>query len=97
MLINLQKQSLILMQALLGGISATFSRVSVSRDHDKVIVNITLEIEDDIDLEEIDDLKSEFEALQESSVDYEFFVKVSKDEITWPDDKTIVVFRRREF
>ncbi|WNJ95648.1 hypothetical protein RND59_00560 [Vibrio ruber] len=97
MLDYLRKQSLILMQALLGVISANFRMVYISQNNGCVTVTIVLESENDDDLEEIEDLKSEFEALQESSIDYDFIVKVTDKELFWPDGNTIVVFRRREF
>ncbi|MDW6092468.1 hypothetical protein SBX64_07915 [Vibrio rhizosphaerae] len=97
MLDYLRKQSLILMQALLGVISANFRMVYISKNNGCVTVTIVLESENDDDFEEIEDLKSEFEALQDSPIDYDFMVKVTDKELFWPDGNTIVVFRRREF
>lgn len=93
----IQKQSLILMQALLGVISANFRMIYLQQDSGKVIVTIILESENENDFEEIEDLKSEFEALQESSIDYDFVVKVADTDLSWPDDNTVVIFKRREF
>ncbi len=93
----IQKQSLILMQALLGVISANFRMIYLQQESGKVIVTIILESENENDFEEIEDLKSEFEALQESPVDYDFVVKVADTDLSWPDDNTVVIFKRREF
>ena len=96
MLDFLQKQSLILMQSLLGVISNNFRMVSIETHHSSVIVTIVLEDENIDDLEEIEDLKSEFEALQETAIDYEFVLKATSKDLLWPDEDSIVVFRRRE-
>ncbi|WP_155250750.1 hypothetical protein [Pseudoalteromonas luteoviolacea] len=93
----MQKQSLILMQALLGVISANFRMIYLQQDGESIIVTIMLESEDEDDLEEIEDLKSEFEALQESPIDYDFIIKITDADLSWPDDNIVVVFKRREF
>ncbi|MBU2709337.1 hypothetical protein KCM76_25300 [Zooshikella marina] len=97
MLDFLQKQSLILMQSLLGVISNNFRMVSIETSNSNVTVQIVLEFENIDDLEEIEDLKSEFEALQETAINYEFVVKATSEDLPWPNEKSIVVFRRREF
>lgn len=97
MLDDLQKQSLILMQSLLGVISNNFRMVFIEARHASVIVTIILEDENMDDFEEIEDLKSEFEALQETAIDYEFVIKTTRADLPWPDENSIVVFRRREF
>ena len=93
----IQKQALILVQALLGVISSNFRMISIIENNGKIIVTIIIEIENNEDLEEINDLQSEFEALQEAPVDYEFVIQINDKELDWPDDNTIVIFRRREF
>lgn len=97
MLDFLQKQILILNQALLGVISPNFRMVSISYSSGSAIVTVILEFENDDDMEEIEDLKSEFEALQEAAIDYKFVVKMTNKELSWPDNNTRVVFRRREY
>ena len=96
MLSFIQKQSLILIQALLGAISANFRMIHLSHKKHKVFVTIVLESENEDDFEEIEDLKSEFEALQESPIDYDFVVKVTDANLSWPEDNEVVVFKRRE-
>ena len=49
------------------------------------------------DFEEIEDLKSEFEALQDGTIDYQFEVLISDKDIAWPNRvSSVVVFKRRE-
>ena len=79
---NLQQQALILMQALLGVISPNFRFVWIVVES-SITVNIILEKNCSEDLEEIEDLKSEFEALQIENIDYEFEVSISEDDIDW--------------
>ena len=93
----LQKQALILMQALLGVISSNFRIVWVALENEIVIINIVLEKDLESDVEEIEDFKGEFEALQISNINYEVRVIVSSLDIDWPDPSTsIVVYKRRE-
>ena len=35
--------------------------------------------------------------IQEAPIDYEFVIKINDEELDWPDDNAIVIFRRREF
>jgi hypothetical protein len=84
------------MQALLGVITQNFRMVWVSIE-DVISVHVILEKESEDDMEEIEDLKSEFESLQLRSVDYKFDVSVSNGELAWPDrSSSIVVYKRRE-
>lgn len=86
-----------LVQAMLGAISCNFRFVSVAIDGHKVLVRIVLEQEVSEDLDEIDDLKTEFEALMPGPIDYEFAVEITSESIPWPDrSSSIVVFKRRE-
>lgn len=89
--------ALCLMQALVGVISSNFRFVAISQRNDKsLLVSIVLEKESDEDMEEIEDLKTEFEALFPRQVNYDFDVKISSDPIKWTDRSAIVVFARRE-
>lgn len=92
----LQQQALMLMQALLGAISPNFRLVSISEIEKRIIIRIVLENESEDDREEIDDLTAEFEALQSCHVDFEINVEITKKDLEWPDEFTIVVFRRKE-
>ena len=92
----LQKQALILMQALLGVISPNFRMVSIYESNKKIIINIVLEEYLVDDMEEIDDFISEFEALQPFQTDFDIRVEASSAAINWPDGSTIVVYRRKE-
>jgi len=92
----LQQQALMLMQALLGVISPNFRIVSISDIEKSIIIRIVLEKDSIDDREEINDLTAEFEALQSHHVDFEINVEISEKELHWPDESTIVVFRRKE-
>ena len=93
---NLQYQALALVQALLGVISPNFRMVWITCSEDLIGIHIVLEIECDEDIEEIEDLKSEFEALQESAVDYKVETTINSGDIEYPDmENTIIVYRRR--
>ena len=93
----LQRQALSLMQALLGVITPNFRMVWLSADRNgKVIIYIILEHMSDDDMEEIDDLESEYEALQEKPTDYYFDVIISNEFIKWPHHNSIVVYKRKE-
>jgi len=70
--------------------------VSISELDKRILIKIVLEKESMGDMEEIDDLTSEFEALQACAVDFEIKVEVSNSELFWPDKSTIVVYRRKE-
>lgn len=93
----LQCQALTLMQSLLGVISSNFRMVWITSVEDMVVVSFVLEQESDQDFEEIEDLRTEFESLQLAQTTYEFEIKISSGEISWPDaSRSIVVYRRRE-
>jgi hypothetical protein len=89
--------SFCLMQALVGVISNNFRFVAISQKmNGALLVTIILEKENDEDMEEVEDLKTEFEALFPRRIDYDFDVKISSDPIKWTDRSAIVVFARRE-
>ena len=93
---KLRFYTLCLMQALLGVVSPNFRRVSLSLEGDRVLITVVLEHDDADDQEEIDDLQTEFEALCPGPVDYEVDIQVSAGDLESLDDKTVVVFMRRE-
>lgn len=94
--IPLYTYALCLMQALVGVVSSNFRLVAITRKDETLQVSIILEQQNDEDIEEIEDLKTEFEALFPRQIDYEFDVRITADPIQWPDESTIVVFARRE-
>lgn len=96
MMSYIQKQALMLIQALLGAISPNFRLVSIGLSDHTVKIQIILEEKSEVDDDEINDVASEFEALQERPVDYEIDTLVTKEDINWPNSDTIVVYRRRE-
>lgn len=93
---ELQQYALCVVQSLLGVVSRNFRLVSVAVEAQRISIRIVLEQEDDDDLEEIEDLKTEFEALQSGPIDYDVIVEVSDQPLAWPDESSIVVFKRRE-
>ncbi|QDT48313.1 hypothetical protein Pan258_23550 [Symmachiella dynata] len=96
--IELQLDSLCLTQALLGVVSDNFRYVSITRQAEKITIQIILATHCGEDFEEIDDLKTEFEALQPGPVDFDVEVFVSEEPIILepPNESSIVVFKRRE-
>lgn len=93
---ELQYQALALVQALIGVISPNFRMVWVGIE-DIVKINIILEAENEEDFDEIEDLRSEFEALQEKSIEYEIKTSINRGELVYPDiSKSVIVFKRRE-
>lgn len=87
-----------LTQALLGVVSSNFRLVSITRRAQKIVVRIVLAVNSDEDIEEIDDMGAEFEALMPGPVDFEIEVVVSEAPIVLepPSQATLTVFRRRE-
>ncbi|MGO1691860.1 MAG: hypothetical protein ACTHY7_02445 [Marinobacter sp.] len=93
---ELQYQALVLVQALIGVISPNFRMVWVGIEN-IVKINIILEAENEEDFDEIEDLRSEFEALQEKSIEYEIKISINRGELVYPDfSKSVIVFKRRE-
>ncbi len=95
---ELQFQTLVLVQALLGVISSNFRAVWISMDPD-VEVTIVLEEMNDEDINEIEELKDEFESLQTKNVDFEFKLEITTSEINYPDvanSNSAIVFMRRK-
>ena len=88
--------SMSLVQAMVGAISDNFRQVTLGYSGGQWQLGFVLATDSDEDREEIDDIVSEFEALQPSSVDYEVSVEVSSDELQFPEAPGRVLFRRRE-
>ena len=94
--LDLRQYALCLVQALCGVISDNFRFVSITKRASEISIRIILQEPSDDDLDEIEDLKTEFEALLPGPTDYEITVDVSQMPIEWPSVDTIVVFKRRE-
>ncbi|MEH0018420.1 MAG: hypothetical protein V6Z89_02145 [Desulfobacter sp.] len=92
----LQQHAMILVQALLGVITPNFRMVSVSEISKKIVITIVLEEDSKSDRDEIDDLVSEFEVLQPKPINFDIEVEISTNELLWPNESTIVVYRRKE-
>jgi len=94
---TLQRQALYLMQALLGVITQNFRIIWLSIDDNQIVrITLILEKESAADEEEIEDLKSEFEALQARPIKYCFNVIISNKDLKWPNDNSVVVYHRKE-
>ncbi|MCA8984169.1 MAG: hypothetical protein R3C12_02390 [Planctomycetaceae bacterium] len=95
---ELQRYALCLIQALLGVVSHNFRLVSITLQAERIVVRILLATHSEEDVEEIDDLKTEFEALLPGPVAFDVELAVSEEPITLepPNESTMVVFKRRE-
>ena len=92
-------QALHLVSCLLGIVSPNFRMVSISNNNGKCHILVILEQPIEEDLEEIEDLITEFEAVQNEDIDFDVETKISNEDIILspfnPDE--IVVFRRKEY
>lgn len=86
-----------LVQALLGAISPNFRKVQLSLIQDEILITFYLESEISEDLEEIDDIISEFEALQSYPVKVGKQVEIGKQPIAWDNLNQWPVYLRREY
>ena len=74
-------QTLRLVQALLGAISQNFRMVALSNENQVWRLIFVLASESPEDRDEIDDVASEFKALQDAAINYKIEVIVSKEPI----------------
>lgn len=88
-------QVLMLMQSLLGTISSNFRMVSIGHDGRRWQLRFFLEKEEKIDREEISEIALQFEAFQETGIDYDVEIHVTQEPLEWPLAPERVVFRRR--
>jgi len=92
-------QALHLVRCLLGIVSPNFRMVSISNNNGKYHILVILEQPIEEDLEEIEDLITEFEAVQNEDIDFDVETKISSEDIMLspfnPDE--IVVFWRKEY
>lgn len=86
------------MQALLGVVSSNFRLVEITCLDQRIVVKVVLAAQCDEDLEEIDDLVSEFEALLDRNREVVVEVVFSEGPIVLgpPSPSRLTVFRRRE-
>lgn len=90
------KHVISLVQAMLGAISPNFRMVSLANDGAVWRLQFVLESDNTSDREEIQEIASMFESLQDSRVPYEIDVTISSKEIPVSKAPTRVVYRRRE-
>ena len=93
---TLKIYALDLVQALLGAISPNFRKVQISHIHDEVLITFYLETEILEDLEEIEDIISEFEALQTYPVEVRKQVEIGTQAMPWDNLNQWPVYLRRE-
>jgi hypothetical protein len=86
------------MHVLLGVVSDNFRLVSITRSNQTIHVQIILARHCQEDVEEIEDLKTEFEALMPGPTDFNVEIVVSQEPINLdpPTESTIAVYKRRE-
>ncbi len=87
---------LMLLQALLGAVSPNFRMIALGNEEERWKLIFFLERESNEDRAEIEDVATEFEALQGTGIEYDVDVRITRDPIAWPAPPTRVVFRRRE-
>jgi ribosome maturation factor RimP len=93
---ELNRQTVILVQAMLGAISSNFRMVSIRNENGVWILRFYLEREDTDDIEEMDDIEFEFSALQDDDLEVRKEVIITDKDIDWPEHPTVVVYKRRE-
>lgn len=83
-------------QSLLGSISSNFRMIFIEFKNGEPNLNFILEDRIESDLEEIEEIAGEFEALFEKSKNYHVTVVINPHEIRWPLPPARVVFCRKE-
>ena len=89
-------QTLRLVQALRGAVSPNFRMVALAYENCKWRLIFILEEQNPEDVDEIEEIGFEFTALQETTINHEIDLTVTKEAIPWPDGSIRVVYRRRE-
>lgn len=89
-------QTVALSQALLGAVSPNFRQVALDRRDEEWSLHFVLERDDPIDREEIEDVVTQFEAVQEGPIPLSVEVAVDAGDLAWPEAPARTVFRRRE-
>jgi len=89
-------QSVALLQAMAGAISPNFRRVTLGHNGIEWVLGFVLEAENAEDREEIEDIGTEWEALQSGPVPVRIETSATADELPLPALPTRVICRRRE-
>ncbi len=94
----INRQTVALMQALWGAISPNFRMVILEYDDEIWRLTFILELDELYDREEIENIKDEFLALQETDIECEAIIEINDKGIPWPIPSFTkrVVYRRRE-
>ena len=95
---KMNRQTLALMQALLGSISPNFRMVTLEYDEGMWRLIVILEHDSSYDREEIEEIKYDFLALQETNINCEVRTEINDKHIPWPIESLTkrIVYRRRE-
>jgi hypothetical protein len=93
---TLQCYTLNLIQASIGAISDNFRAISISTNIDKPLIKFHLMVHNSEDLEEIEEILVEFEALQTRPIEVLKEIIFGNELINIDQSKEIVIFRRRE-
>jgi hypothetical protein len=98
MSLNEQNQlAVTVIQALWGAVTPNFRMVAICPTKPSWHIRFVLETADSEDLEEIDDVTGELEALLPVDAnDYESDVEVTSGYLAWPDHPWLVIYRRKE-
>lgn len=89
-------QTLMVVQALVGAISANFRMVTLCYENDEWVLNFYVEKNIDKYIEEIDDVFFQFTAYQNGPLPCRYKVITGKQELPGLSDIGTVVFRMRE-
>lgn len=90
------RQQVALSQSLLGAISENFRLVWLRHEEGRWELGFILERDMLRDREEIEEVVTQFEALQDRGIDCSVKIVVKDGQLDWPEPPTRVVFRRRE-
>jgi hypothetical protein len=93
---KLRTYALNLVQASIGAVSNNFRAILISIVGEKPLIEFYLAADDTDDLEEIDEILCEFEALQVQKTEVSKKIYFGSEMIVIDQSKEIVTFRRRE-
>ncbi|BCA63611.1 hypothetical protein HMP09_2845 [Sphingomonas sp. HMP9] len=90
------RQSVNVMQAMLGMISPNFRMVTLDHDGTQWIIGFVLESVNAEDREELADFEAEWDALQSGPTPRDLQVSFTAGSLAWPSAPTRALYRRRE-
>lgn len=90
------RQSVNVMQAMLGMISPNFRMVTLDHDGTKWLIGFVLEIVNAEDCEELNDFEAEWEALQDDPTPCDFQISYTAESLPMPHAPKRALYWRRE-